>query len=419
MIARQIDFGSNSELVEDKPKKKNKDEAKAAAIDKKDPKNTTTKSKIDKKSTTQGSKEKTQTGGDKVQTSSKFHPASKVKKEVEENPFKKLIDISDLMEFESNQGETLKEIQNILLRHNSELKQWYKSYSRKFEVHKCEESFAMTMKQVWRFLRDTRLISANSTIAQFNRVYFQGSKNDFMMLNSDDKAKFDLFYGNQTGRTQAKEAPAKKRDVSDDEDEDEGQAEQDNEMTIKDIHDPLKLVLQRQFFDAVVRAAYVKFLSGEGCEDLPNLSLKLDHVFNNNLCPLATKNRSKTQEEDKAFKMAVNVLGEYEPNLFEVFQHFSGKLNGFVKHGKMDATIQVHQVIEMLKTANLLESKVTDLKLIDIIFIIEKYYDPAQTLKTKLSEENFQKYLDANPDLIPVDVQARYKAAKEAAMRAN
>ncbi|MFO0117854.1 MAG: hypothetical protein ACK521_09675 [bacterium] len=46
-------------------------------------------------------------------------------KEVEQNPFKKLIDISDLMDFEANPVECEKECQNILLRHNSELKNWY------------------------------------------------------------------------------------------------------------------------------------------------------------------------------------------------------------------------------------------------------------------------------------------------------
>jgi hypothetical protein len=46
-------------------------------------------------------------------------------KEVEQNPFKKLIDISDLMDFEANPVECEKECQNILLRHNSELKSWY------------------------------------------------------------------------------------------------------------------------------------------------------------------------------------------------------------------------------------------------------------------------------------------------------
>ena len=72
--------------------------------------------------------------------------ASRAKKEVEDNPFKKLIDISDLMELEQNSEETLKEVQNVLLRHNSELKQWYRVYSRKIEAHKCEESFAMTLR---------------------------------------------------------------------------------------------------------------------------------------------------------------------------------------------------------------------------------------------------------------------------------
>ena len=118
-----------------------------------------------------------------------------MKKEVEENPFKKLIDISDLMEIEQNPDESLKEVQNILLRHNSELKNWYRVYSRKIEAHKCEESFAMTLRQVWRFLRDTHMISANSTLAQFNRVYNCGVKNHFTLLGSKDQALFDKMYG--------------------------------------------------------------------------------------------------------------------------------------------------------------------------------------------------------------------------------
>jgi hypothetical protein len=71
---------------------------------------------------------------------------SKQHKEVEENPFRKLIDISDLMEFEASPDDTLKEIQNILLRHNSELKTWYRTYSRKIENIKNDESFAMTLR---------------------------------------------------------------------------------------------------------------------------------------------------------------------------------------------------------------------------------------------------------------------------------
>ncbi len=55
----------------------------------------------------------------------KFVASSRVKKEVEQNPFKTLIDISDLLEMEENSKAVEKEVQNILLRHNSELKKWY------------------------------------------------------------------------------------------------------------------------------------------------------------------------------------------------------------------------------------------------------------------------------------------------------
>jgi hypothetical protein len=78
-------------------------------------------------------------------------------------------------------------------------------------------------------------------------------------------------------------------------------------------------VLQRQFFDAVVRAAAVKFSSGQGTEGLNTLALKLEYIFKNNLNRFAMKNKSKTQDEDKAFKMASAVLEEYEPQLFEIF----------------------------------------------------------------------------------------------------
>ena len=75
------------------------------------------------------------------------------------------------------------------------MKGWYKDYSRKIEAIKSEESFAMTLRQVWRFLRDTHIISANSTIAQFDRLYNMGEKNHFLLLSSKDKEKFDRIYG--------------------------------------------------------------------------------------------------------------------------------------------------------------------------------------------------------------------------------
>lgn len=73
------------------------------------------------------------------------------KREVEQNPFKTLLDISDLIEMENPTAtggpkEIEKEVQNIMLRNNSDLKAWYKLYSRKVEAQKSEESFSMTLR---------------------------------------------------------------------------------------------------------------------------------------------------------------------------------------------------------------------------------------------------------------------------------
>lgn len=322
---------------------------------------------------------------------------NRAKKEVEENPFKKLIDISDIMEIENNSEEVLKEVQNCMLRHNSELKQWYRVYSRKIECIKNEDSFAMTLRQVWRFMRDTHLVGAGSTLAMFDRLYDKGKKNHFLLLKSDEKDKFDRLYlaekkaeGQQEQKAQA--------NLSDDEDETQEAIDAQALSQADDVHDPSKLVLQRQFFDAVVRAASVKFSSGKGGADLQTLSLQLEHLFKNNFASLAVKNKSKSVEDDKAFRVADKVFGEYSDKLTQVFNFFS-QASHQLKNGKQDATISVDQIIELLTKANLLDGKTTDLKLEEVINMIEKYYDPESTLKTKLADDKWQAYLDLNPHL--------------------
>jgi hypothetical protein len=93
------------------------------------------------------------------------------KKEVEANPYKKLIDISDLIEFETSPADVEKEVQNIMLRHNSDLKAWYRLYARKIEATKSEESFCLTLRQIWRFLRDCQVPGHDATLANFDRIY--------------------------------------------------------------------------------------------------------------------------------------------------------------------------------------------------------------------------------------------------------
>lgn len=50
----------------------------------------------------------------------------------------------------------------------------------------------------------------------------------------------------------------------------------DEIIEAEDIHSANKVVLQRQFFEAIVRAAYIKYQNNV---DLPTLADKLDFLF--------------------------------------------------------------------------------------------------------------------------------------------
>ncbi len=107
---------------------------------------------------------------------------------MESNPYSKILDIRDLLFTEIttpklNRDEIKKDVENIMLRYNTDLKLWYKKYSRKVEREDIEESFSMTMRQCWRFLRDCQIPSVECSLAMFNRYFHQGQKNRFSIKN--------------------------------------------------------------------------------------------------------------------------------------------------------------------------------------------------------------------------------------------
>jgi hypothetical protein len=129
---------------------------------------------------------------------------------------------------------------------------------------------------------------------------------------------------------------------------------------MEDTHDSLKIILQRQFFEAVARAAFVKYASGVDAEELTSLALKLDHVFQNNFTNLAVKNKSKSVEDEKAFRLADKVFEEYYDDLTKIFDFFSHKA-GTIYNGRKDVTITVDELLELLKKANLIDGKTNDI----------------------------------------------------------
>mmetsp|Transcript_12567 Transcript_12567/g.12365 ORF Transcript_12567/g.12365 Transcript_12567/m.12365 type:complete len:172 (+) Transcript_12567:1589-2104(+) len=170
-----------------------------------------------------------------------------------------------------------------------------------------------------------------------------------------------------------------------DEEEEEDAESLKNMFSVEaeDIHQATKIVLQRQFFEGIARSAAVKYANRS---DLPTLAEKLEFLFKNKLVPLATKNKCKSVEEDKQFKIAESVFLDYEEDLMKVFRFFSkkGKSSSF---GIEDVTLEVDDIINLFKKTELLDGK--NLELQDLISSIEKYYSPETKLHAKLKQEQF------------------------------
>lgn len=123
------------------------------------------------------------------------------------------------------------------------------------------------------------------------------------------------------------------------------------------------------------------------------------------MVPLACKNRSKSVEQVKEWRAAEKVYEDekYSSQLVSIYHYFAKK-SGSVFGGRMDETIAIEDVIELLTKAKLLkgmgepanpeeEEDVATIDTKQLIFLIERFYDPIDTLKAKLSEENFEAYL--------------------------
>lgn len=350
-------------------------------------------------------------------TNNKTITSNRIIKESEMNPFKQLLDISDIIECEPDIENCLKEVENILLRNLSDMKMWYRVYTNKDTGHKenldytnlnqsilpgpessaknntlvgdsyimsqmgnfdlgtsinlnsnfkkkpsnnnvfnpisnikenkeinykdnvkdssnnkekenlnpvhpsnletvynNDLGFAMEMKDLWKFLRDCRVISSDFTIAQFNRLFFKGSKNylEMFMCREDldqsqiydyvylmlNKAKedFTLKYREKIMINEADNKRAEIKEIDNNQHSENLPSlvyKQENLEINIDIHNKRQTVLLRQFYDAIVRISYLKFFDSD-----MSLNLKLQTLIDQYI---------KTNPNFKRSKRSVNM----------------------------------------------------------------------------------------------------------------
>lgn len=99
------------------------------------------------------------------------------------NPYMKFINIDDLLGNLPKGKPLFDKICQVLLRHNSSIKLWYKIYSRRLVGNDDDfkEGFYMRLSSFWQFLKDTRLVNGKLSILTFNRCFEQGYKNRFLL----------------------------------------------------------------------------------------------------------------------------------------------------------------------------------------------------------------------------------------------
>jgi hypothetical protein len=257
-------------------------------------------------------------------------------KEPELNQYKTTLDLTDLIECDPDLENSMKEVENILLRHLTEMKSWYKIYTSKekdnkedgnyfsvnasiqqiqeinkttnnfneFElVHKQSTNnlmvmntsieglinndfgFCMELKDLWKFIRDSFILSSDFSLASFNRIFFKGPKNYiemfmcpeeldnklfyeyiYMMIN---KSKEDFlikfkYYFEKTKKAETGELTTdnNSKDIRETIKEKELKNQKPSDIeVIFDLHSKHQVILLRQFYEAIVRMAYLRYFS--------------------------------------------------------------------------------------------------------------------------------------------------------------
>ena len=345
----------------------------------------------------------------------KYYVTERVRSELEGNPYDPMLDISDLLSLEqlevisqpmyipdrTNKLASLHdEVNKIMLIHNSELKSWYKFYSREVDCPEIEEGFMMVSMQFWRFLRDCKVFSPVFSLAQYNRLYLRGKGANFSLkydpLTAPEPAEADWIQdaknngqdspeilvneneyvaGHVAGMRESVEnskitniLPASRGTQSQELSEDEFEVQDD-------VHDSLRPMLFRHFAEAIIRATAVCYQNAD-----ESIKVKLINFFKDKLI----SNLNEVINNDKPTKPSLSFQYNRIFMQHPLFPQFKLHSQQF-EHGSdknMDYTILAQTFIEM--AAKTLAA--VGLEKIDLIAIIEKDYELAEKADTILQD---------------------------------
>ena len=397
-------------------------------------------------------------------------------KEAELNQFKTSLDITDIIECEPDIENSLREVENILLRHLTEMKEWYAKYIYKGKESSKEDlnqtynasaqnensrlginflrddkhddkdkdgrknsyektsimegiynndlGFCMELKDMWKFLRESNILTSEFSLAQFNRIFFKGPKNYIEMFmcpeDLDQKYMYDYVYlmitksreefmskhknyfdklkkGELTGFDNfADTVTSKERESVN------GFTQfftplanpntnlnyKTNELEINfDIHNKHQVILLRQFYEAIVRIAYMKYFHVnqplfvklkwliDNCIKLNPNFLKKSNVKKsiNNITTETSFNASVLEMKVKSYENTMEIFFSTHENVLRgLFKSLYFKSTSSPKKYDMTITYRFFYENIVLKSSKLREFLEAKYKFIGLINIYHK-----------------------------------------------
>lgn len=309
-------------------------------------------------------------------------------KDIEQNPFVNLLDLSDLINLEENPQKAEREVQKLMLKYNSEMKSWYNTYSSNFEFKEKEEAFTMTSRQFWRFLRDCKVVSHKVTISSVNRLFLQGKKNNFKLYaNLVEPQAVE----NSISKMSRPPTPIPNLDISRITKEYEEIRSSDEEtdlmaLDLEDLHNPDRPILMRQFMEGLARVAFLKYGNGY-IQDLPNerigsaedevyiekpksiLGISIYKLFQERLVPYGGKRSCKSPEEEIAYDQGLEIIQRSVAE--DIFGRYCRRNRGYY-NGKKDHVMEIRDLMRIMIDTQIIPALINE---INFLKIVEKYHD--------------------------------------------
>ena len=326
------------------------------------------------------------------------------------NPYLQILRVDDLLETVTNREEVRSNLEIALLHNNSMLMDIFKEY-KAMRSNINELSCTMTLRSLWKFLRDSRILSPALSLAVFDRHFYSNAANRFPLFFNleetrtriknlklvhysgnprklDMLKKLDVYLRNEDVKLTFKRLDYDSFDSSLQAVDQHhwSQWEEDNlekvikqqmkDMKVRDfnLHDPDNIIQFRHFIDGLIRAVYVRenFCFQNIGEDIDKKYIKFriePIVFHKNHF---LEKPYAGEEEEKVIRFIDNYQIEKLELMKSLFRrHLSNRVQNVVDINQF--TSDVASLRNILKAAKLMNSQGEELKFYKII---ERYFDP-------------------------------------------